>query len=198
MKRLFAASCLLLAAGCDRMVNPGPAPVYAPWEEGLTLVFEDRTAPELPKSQLRVDKSTDTPQGKVVEETFTDLTGQWTNTFRLKDGMVVQRLDAQIELIRLPPGFPDHTMRWEDKGYVMSVVGRGRVDLPGVRLPDPDATGVWVEASHPSGLGARWRSLMVPDLGGVLTLSWNKGQWTVVNQLVSVGFTDLPKKGSTK
>jgi hypothetical protein len=198
MKRLVAAAALLLAAGCDRMVTGGPELTYSPWEEGRTLVFTDPARPSSDRLQVRVKRSDLGPDGLTVVETFSTLSNQSEFTLRLQEGLVALKVEGQGEAMLLPKGFPDRVWRWEARGYLHSVVGRGRVDLPGVNLPNPDAVGVWVESLPLDAPGVMRRTLMVPDLGEVMTLNWIDGKWVKVNVLVSQGFTDAPSAGSGK
>jgi hypothetical protein len=199
MKRQVAAAALLLmAAGCDRMVTCEPQQTYALWEEGRTLVFADPARPGSDRLQVRVSKSDFGPDGRTVVETFATLAGQTQFTLRQQDGLVALKLEGQGEALLLPKGFPDRVWRWETRGYLHSVVGRGRVDLPGVNLPDPDVTGVWVESLPLDAPGVMRRTLVVPNLGEVMTLNWIGGKWVKVNVLVSQGFTDAPSTGSGK
>jgi hypothetical protein len=198
LKRVLGAVLVLLAAGCDHLVSQGPRPVYAPWEEGLTLVYLDPSRPETMRQQVRISKSELTPQGRVVVKTTSSLGGESEATYRYQDGLVVQQVDAQLELRILPEGFPDRVSRWEDRGTLSFVVGRARVDLPGVKLPDPDVAGVWVETVPPATGGLRRRTLYVPDFGEVETRDWTNGQWITVNRLISQGFTPGPNPGSSK
>ena len=64
-----------------------------------------------------------------------------------------------------------------------------------MKLPDPDATGIWVESTPASSRGVRRRTLLVPGLGEVETLNLIDGKWVTVNRLVSQGFTDPPAEG---
>ena len=198
MRRLLAVAALLLTPACDHLLDQGAVPTYSPWEEGLTLVFTDPTRPSADMLQVRVEKSTVTPEGRTVVESFSTLSGVQVDTFRQVDGRVFLKLDGQQDIVLLPAGFPDRTGRWIERGYVNYIVGRARVDLAGVKLPDPEAEGVWVESVPLSGQGILRRSLMVPDYGEVATLNWRNGQWVLVNQLVSQGYTDPHYVGSAK
>ncbi len=197
MKWIFAAAALLLAAGCDRMIHREPPPVYAPWEEGLTLVYANPSQPAFERQQMRVKSSTLTPQGRVVVETFSNLSGQSEITVTQKNGMEAMKREGQEDFVLFPEGFPDRVSRWTDsRGVLFSVIGRARVDLPGVKLPDPDATGIWIEWVAPFPGSMPNRTLLVPDYGEVETITLKNGKWVTVNRLVSQGFTDLPTAGS--
>lgn len=191
MKRLLAVAAMLVAAGCDHMVMKERPPVYAAWEEGLTLVYAKPGADDVQQRlQVRVASSRDGADGRTVVRAYTTVSGVTEATFRQKDGLEALKIDGAKEITILPAGFPDRVSRWEDRGFVNFVVGRARVDLPGVRLPDPAAVGIWVESAPASARGVRRRTLLVPDLGEVETLNWIDGKWETVNRLVSQGFTD--------
>ncbi|BDU77525.1 hypothetical protein [Mesoterricola sediminis] len=190
MKALLAAGLLLAAAvGCDRAARGERVRPFAPWEAGRTLVYRDPADASGNRLQVRVARTEDRPDGLRVTETFSTLSGQAQSMLRLKDGGAWLVLDASEARV-LPAGFPDKVTEWTDRGLVNRVVGRGRPDLPGVTLPDPDAVGVWVESSPVQGEGFRRRTLLLPDLGEVQTLTWRNGRWETTNILISQGFTD--------
>jgi hypothetical protein len=192
VKRLVAAAAILLAVGCDRMLTKQPQRTYMPWEEGLTLVYADPGAPMAQRLQSRVKQSkVDPAGGRAIVMTYTTLSGQSEASFHTRDGLVALKLESGPEIRLLPEGFPDRVTTWEDRGFVNTIVGRAKVDLPGVKLPDPDATGIWIESRSVGTDSLRRRTLLVPDLGEVETLNWKNGRWVVVNRLVSQGFTDL-------
>ena len=194
MKRLAGAALLLLTAlGRDRMVVPAPSQVYAPWEDGLTLGYENPSlAPEQrlqERLQVRVKRTAFTGTGRLVVETFTTLSGAMEATFSHSRGGVTLGADPARGVRILPEGFPDQVSRWEDRGTFHWVVGRAQVTLPGLKLPE--RTGVWVETLPVGKEGLRQRTLLVPDVGEVETLIWREGAWVPVARLVSRGFTDL-------
>jgi hypothetical protein len=194
---LGALLALALSPGCDRLLMPATHPVYAPWEEGLTLGFEDPSLePGLRvqrRQQVRVKESKPTGAGLAVTKTFTSMTGQWDSQVLQKDGGVNLQPGG---ILLLPAGFPDRVSRWEARGCFNWVVGRSGVELPGVRLADPGAVGVWVESTALDGSGNRTRTLLLPDLGEVETLTWIQGRWVTTNLLVTRGFTDVPAKAA--
>jgi hypothetical protein len=200
MKRLLfsaALAALAFSGGCDRMLMPERPAIYAPWEEGLTLGYEDPSQTGdrrlQDRFQVRVKSSRLSLAGRAVVQTTTTLTGQSELNFLLKDGGVSLGMDASSGLRVLPEGFPDRTSRWEDRNVFHWVVGRARVRLPGVRLADPDGDlGVWVESVPVNGAGPRERILYLPDIGEAEALQWRDGRWVPVFRLVSRGFTDLP------
>ena len=192
---------LAFSTGCDRVLLPAAQPVYAAWEEGLTLGFEDPSLEAALRSekrqQVRVKESR--PLGATtlaVTKTFTTLSGQWDAQVLQKDGGVMLQPDHAPGILLLPEGFPDRVSRWEARGSCNWVVGRAAVTLPGVRLADPEGTvGVWVE-SITLDTGARTRTLYLPDIGEAETLTWIRGRWVTTNLLVTRGFTDVPGKAA--
>jgi hypothetical protein len=195
---LGALLALALSTGCDRVFMPAPHPIYAAWEEGLTLGFEDPTldaALRLQKrQQVRVKESRPDGPGLAVTKTFTSLTGQWDTQVLQKDGGVTLQPGG---ILLLPEGFPDRVSRWESRGSFNWVVGRASVQLPGVRLAEPGgAVGVWVESIALNGSGNRTRTLYLPDVGEAETLTWSQGRWVITNLLVTRGFTDVPGKAA--
>jgi len=196
MRHALAALALLLAAGCDHLVDHRPRAIFSPWEEGRTLIYEDPSRPMETRTQVRVKSLTTTPAGSMAVKTFSNFTMQIDATYRLHEGLVAERLDNGNEIMILPEGFPDKVSRWESRGAMNFVVGWAKVDLPGVKLPDPDAMGVWVEMVAPG--GARQRTLWVPDFGEVQAMIWVRGHWLTVNRLVFQGFSDAPRLGGAK
>ena len=206
MKLAPAAAVLLLlgsSPGCDQALRPARARIYAAWEEGLTLGYEDPTLEPGPRAQhrqqVRVKESRPTAAGLAVTKTFTTLTGQWDTHVLQHDGGVFLQIEptGAASLLPggiplLPEGFPDRVARWESRGAYHWVVGRACADLPGVSLPEPDRNvGVWVESTPLEG-GPRTRTFYLPDIGEAETLTWIQGRWVTTNILVTRGFTDLP------
>ena len=196
MRRCLAALALLLAVGCDHILDHRPRGIFSPWEEGRTLVYQDPARPMETRTQVRVKSMSTTASGTLVVKTFSNLTQQIDATYRLQDGLVAEQIEGGGEIMILPAGFPDQVSRWESRGAMNFVVGWARVDLPGVDLPDRDAMGVWVEMVAPG--GARQRTLWVADLGEVEARVWSRGQWVTVNRLVTQGFSDVPRLGGEK
>jgi hypothetical protein len=189
---------LAFSTGCDRVLLPAAQPVYAAWEEGLTLGFEDPSLePGLriqKRQQVRVKEARPFGPATAVTKTFTSLTGQWDAQVLQKDGGVMLQAEHSPGILLLPEGFPDRVSRWEARGSFNWVVGRASVTLPGVRLANPGgAVGVWVESIQLDS-GARTRTLYLPDIGEAETLTWNQGRWVTTNILVTRGFTDVPGK----
>jgi len=202
----LAAALLALASasGCDRVLLPERRVVYAAWEEGLTLGFEDPSldpGQRLQKrQQVRVKRAEPAAGGLAVTKTFTSMSGQWETQVLQKDGGVLLQTEHGGGILLLPEGFPDRVERWESRGSFNWVVGRATVSLPGVRTEDPGGpVGVWVESAGLDGAGTRTRTLYLPNIGEAQTMTWAQGRWVTTNLLVSRGFTDVPGKaaGST-
>jgi hypothetical protein len=192
-----ALAALALATGCDRLVAPRQRPIYAAWEEGLTLGYEDPSLdPALRfqnRQQVRVKEAKPVAGGWEVTRTYSSYTNQADLRFLLRDGGVLLRVAGGEGIPVLPEGFPDRVCRWQSRGAYSFVVGRAMVDLPGVRLPDErSAVGVWVETVPVDRPGQRIRTLFLPDVGEAEALVWRGGRWVANNVLVSRGFTDLP------
>jgi hypothetical protein len=193
---------LAAAPGCDRVLLPVQHPVYAAWEEGLTLGYEDPTLDsglrQQRRQQVRVKQSQPQGSAMAVTKTFTSMAGQWETQVLQKDGGVLLQAEHTGGILLLPEGFPDRVSRWESRGSFNWVVGRESVQLPGVHLADPaGAVGVWVESISLDGSGSRTRTLYLPDIGEAETLSWIQGRWVATNLLVSRGFTDIPGKAAS-
>lgn len=194
MKRAVLGAVLaLLGTGCDRIVHGGRPAVYAAWQEGMTLSFVDPSQPAIPSLQVRVSRYRNDAAGALVTHTYGNLSGQMEATFRLKGGGIFTASDGQAASAILPEGFPDRVSQWMGADHRFNrVIGRSRVDLPGVRLADPDAVGVWVETFDAGGSGPVRRTLLVPDYGEVLALNLREGRWVEVNRLKAWQYTDLP------
>jgi hypothetical protein len=200
MKLISAAAALLLlvsAPGCDRFLVPPREQVYAAWEEGLTLGYEDPSLEsglrQQRRQQVRVKEARPTAAGLAVTKTFSTLSGRWETRVLQKDGGVTLMSESAAGIRLLPEGFPDRVGRWESRGAYNWVVGRAWADLPGVRLAEPgQAVGVWVESTPVDAPGSRTRTLYLPDIGEAQTLTWIGGRWVTTNILVTRGFTDSP------
>ena len=192
--RGLAGVGLALLLGCDRVVPPRQV-AYAPWEEGLTLAYEQ---PDLPSElrqnrrvQLRVTQTTESPQGTRVLVASTTYQGTGSLTWVLNRGgfSVADTKGGLIQV--LPQGFPDRVNRWETPAGRFQVVGYARPDAPWLQLPpDVESTGVWVEGVMANGL--RQRTLYLPDIGEAELRVWQDGRWVPRLRLVSRGFTDAP------
>jgi hypothetical protein len=203
MKAALTSAALLalaLCLGCDRMLMPERQAIYAPWEEGLTLGYEnpglkgDRRIQE--RYQVRVKEAKPSPLGHTGTLTTTTLTGQIDTIFVQRDGGMSVGMDPINRFRVLPEGFPDRTSRWEDRGVFHWVVGRAAAQLPDLKLSEAASLGVWVESAPVSGQGPHRRTLYLPDLGEAETLVWKDGHWVPVFRLVTHGFTDAPARDS--
>ena len=196
MRRLalgLGGGILLLAVACQP--KPTKAPIFGPWEEGLTLGYEDPTQP-LPQRQnhrlqVRVTESRIAPdEPSLVRLTYTSLSGQFTQVVRHSKGGITLLGDDGTPMAQpLPEGFPASTS-WTDRGASFQIMGRAAWAGAGMLPPDADSVGYWVECVPPH--GPRSRTLYLPDLGEVEIREWRDGAWVTANQLVARGFTDLP------
>ena len=192
---LLPAAALVLGTAC---MPQRQHRIYGPWEEGLTLAYEDPTLPQPQRSaerlQVRVAKASFQGGGSgTVQVDYSSLHGSLTLLLRHQDGgIALLGSDGKPVAQILPEGFPA-TTAWEEHGIAYRVLGRGAWD--GARiLPDTSsAVGVWVEARPPA--GPLRRTLYLPDLGEVESLELRSGTWVPVNRLVARGFTDLPTSG---
>ncbi|HNX95361.1 MAG TPA: hypothetical protein PKL14_09385 [Holophaga sp.] len=198
---LPAAAAVLLGVslGCDRTIHGIRKTAYVPTEAGLTLIYENPqnlrvAAPDqaLARLQARVASSREELGGTLVQMSYTGLQGQVDNLCLSRNGgwaMVSANGKARIQI--LPEGFPDRVSQWAIGDTTARVIGRGTVDLPGLRLPpDFDRVGVWVEFRSPE--GNRRRTLFLPRIGEAETLVHQGGRWICTNRLISRGFTDAP------
>ena len=184
-------AALLRVLACQ----PRQAAVYAPWEEGLTLAYENPTLPQPARSagrlQVRVARSPVAPGGPAaIQLDLTSTQGRTSvNLLCRAGGVSLVAPDGQSQTRLLPEGFPAGDT-WTERGITFRVVGRGA--WQGARLlpPGTDPVGVWVEATPAH--GPRHRTLYLPDLGEVESLEERAAGWTTVNLLVARGFTDLP------
>jgi hypothetical protein len=197
---LGAALVMAISPGCDRMLTPARPRVYAAWEEGLTLGFEDPSQADAglrtrSRQTVRVKQSVPSGGGTLVTKTFASLNGQWETRVLQQDGGVRLLADGTTGILLLPEGFPDRVSRWQARGSFNWVVGRATAELPGIRFADhADAVGVWVESISASDPADRTRTLYLPDLGEVESRAWDQShwRWVTTNLLVTRGFTDVP------
>jgi len=189
---LVAPAALLLSLACQ----PHPtSPVYGPWEEGLTLAFEDPSQPQPQRSvdrlQVRVARSSMAPGApRIVQLDVTSLRGQMSLLVRHQDGGIALLGDGgQVVAQTLPLGFPA-TAAWEDRGVQFRMVGRAKWEGAALLPATSDPVGVWVEARPPH--GPRRRTLYLPNLGEVEAQEEHGDTWITVNRLVARGFVDLP------
>jgi len=189
---LVAPAMLLLSLACQPRAA---SPVYGPWEEGLTLAFEDPSQPQPQRAadrlQVRVARSSMAPGApRLVQLDLTSLRSQMSLLVRHQDGGIALLGDGgRVVAQTLPAGFPAVTA-WEDRGTRFHVVGRATWEGAAVLPPTSDPVGVWVEAQPPQ--GPRRRTLYLPNLGEVEAQEERGGTWITVNRLVARGFVDLP------
>jgi hypothetical protein len=191
------SAALLVSVACDRTLAQASKTVYVPWEEGLTLIYEDTTLPPAvrlqERLQRRVSASKETPQGRRVTLTYSTLKSNNVFEFLSKEGgWALMEGDTPVFRM-LPEGFPDRVDRWEDKsrGVTFRVIGRAALQNPNLKLPDDyDRIGVWVEMASKDGV--KRRIFFLPGIGEAENQVLRDGKWVVVDQLVSRGFTDVP------
>lgn len=190
--KLLAPAILLLAMACQPRTA---TPVYGPWEEGLTLAFEDPSQPQPQRSadrlQVRVAHSRISPGAPtLIQLDMASARGQMSLLTRHQDGGIAL-VDANGRVLAqsLPPGFPT-TPTWVDRGTEFRVIGRATWAGAAILPATSDPVGIWVEARPSQGL--RRRTLYLPNLGEVESQEERDGGWIPVNRLVARGFTDLP------
>jgi hypothetical protein len=196
MRGIFASlGSLALLAALACQPQPSRPAIYGPWEEGLTLAYEDPTLPPSQRRdqrlQIRVAQSRIAPnEPGLVKLDYTSLRGQFSLLVRhFKGGITLLAEDGKPLAQLLPEGFPA-TTAWTSRGTTFHVLGRAAWDGGTILPSGSEAVGFWVEAVPPS--GPRTRALYLPDLGEVETREWRDGTWVTVNRLVARGFTDLP------
>jgi len=188
----LASIALLLTLACQ---PPAAPQVYCPWEEGLTLTFEDPSLPQPQRGthrlQVRVAKAAVAPGPPgLIQVDLSSLQGQQPITLRQQGGGVSLVTDqGQMLSVILPAGFPA-TATWTDRGIEFRVVGRATWDGASLLPATADPVGIWVEARPLQ--GPRRRTLYLPNLGEVETQEERAGAWVTVHRLVACGFTSLP------
>jgi hypothetical protein len=187
-----APAALLVLLACQ----PKPAaPIYGPWEEGLTLTFEDPSKPQPLRSaermQVRVTRATLNPGAPaLVQVNLASTRGQMNLNFRYQEGGIAL-VDDQGQLLAQPlPVGVSKFSQWVDRGVQYRVIGRAAWDGAAILPATSDPVGVWVESRPPQGLPRR--TLFLPNLGEVESREERNGTWVVINRLVARGFTDLP------
>lgn len=183
---------LAVLVGCDAVPGTERPQPYAPWETGLTLVYE---RPDLPAAermvqriQIRVEASRPTPEGFDVELSTASLQGMQRKHVRMERGCLAVMDGERVAALLLPEGFPERAGTWQIGPMTFSVVGRAQAPAGLPNLPESSKVGVWVEAH--SAAGERQRVLYLPGIGEAETLRWREGRWEPVLRLVSRGFTD--------
>jgi hypothetical protein len=185
----------VLLAGLACQPQPAAPVVYGPWEEGLTLAYENPSQPQPQRSQerlqVRVARSTMGPGAPgLVQLDLTTTRGQRSVLVRHQDGGIDLVEDSGRVLAQpLPAHFPDIT-QWVDQDTECRVIGRATWEGASLLPTTSDPVGVWVESHAPK--GPRRRTLFLPNLGEVESREERDGNWVVVNRLVARGFTDLP------
>ena len=190
---LLVPAVLLASLACQS--QPAAPVVYGPWEEGLTLAYENPSQPQPQRSQdrlqIRVARSAIAPgPPNIVQLDLTTIQGQRSVLVRHHDGGIDLIEESGRVLARfLPAHFPDLS-HWVDQDTECRVIGRATWEGASILPTTSDPVGVWVESRSPQGL--RRRTLYLPNLGEVESREERDGSWVVVNRLVARGFTDLP------
>ena len=187
---------LLLPLGC-RTQAPRP-PVYAAWEEGLTLGFEapGLASPEreAARFQKQVTHTAWDGETRKVEVAYTTIQGHLVMQQVLRKGGVAFVDGQGRKQVLLPEGFPDSTPSWDTATHHFTVLGRARWEHDRPVFPEPqDREGVWVEAIPLRAGGTRIRAFYLPGIGEAESREWREGRWVTTNLLVSRGFTEIPK-----
>ncbi|HJV21779.1 MAG TPA: hypothetical protein VJ570_03730 [Holophagaceae bacterium] len=189
---------MLLLPACRFKRQEGPA-IYAPWEEGRTLAYEDPSLPtpdqqRTSRFQVRVAQGLlDPTQPGLVKLTESSMqSAPSTYTLRLEDGGVeLLGEDGKVISVRLPKGFPDRCAEWgETKGELTiryRVVGPGAWDNPAHVKNVHDPIGIWLEVTAGE---AKGRVLYLRGIGQVEQQVWRGGAWVAVSRLVEMAMTD--------
>ncbi len=196
--RLVPFLLLATLAGCQLKRRELP-PVYAPYEEGLTLGYEDPSLPTAQaqresRFQIRVAQGLMDPlRPGLVKLTQASLQVPPTPyLLRVEEGGVelIGEDGKPISQV-LPKGFPDRVSRWEDaaRHLTFQVLGPAAWSNPAQVRNVHDPLGVWVEVTGPA---VRRRVLYLRGLGEVESMTWREGRWVVTNRLVDAGMTDEP------
>jgi len=192
LQTLLAPAVLLLLLACQPRVA---AFRFGPWEEGLTLSYEDPTLPQPQRSterlQLRVARTTFQATGALLVQVDAASTrGQLALLFRHQQGGVTLVDAAGKPLLQsLPSGFPA-VDRWTDHDVQYRLLGRATWDGASLLPATADPVGYWVESRTPQGLLRR--TLYLPNLGEVESREERQGAWVATNRLVAHGFSDIP------
>jgi len=188
----LAPVALLLLLACE---PKAAKPIFGPWEEGLTLTFENPSLPQPQRAQnrmqVRVARTTLSPGAPpVVQVDIANTRGQISLIFRHQDGGIALIDEkGQVLVQPLPIGFPE-IAQWSDRGTRYQMIGRATWEGAAVLPTGTDPIGYWVESRSPEGF--RRRTLFLPSIGEVESREERGGNWVTVNRLVARGFTDVP------
>jgi hypothetical protein len=186
-------AALLACVACQP--QPTPPVIYGPWEEGLTLTYEDPSQPEPRRSedrlQVRVARSTLGPgTPSLIQLDLTKISGRVSVILSPHDGGIdLVEENGRVLAQTLPAHFPD-IAGWVEHGTEYRVIGRAAWEGASILPSTSDPIGVWVEARSLQGFHRR--TLYLPGLGEVESREERGGTWVVVNRLLARGFTDLP------
>jgi hypothetical protein len=196
MRHLAPLALLLLLPACQFKRQEAPA-IYAPWEEGQTLGYENPSlaTPERQREsrfQVRVAQGLMDPDKagllRLTHSSFTS--APFTYTVRVAEGSVeLLKEDGSTNAWVFPKGFPDRVGQWRDEARKLDcrVLGPGAWDNPAHVKGVHDPVGVWVEVTGPE---MRRRSLFLRGIGEVESQVWREGAWVTVNRLVDMAMTD--------
>lgn len=196
MRRLAPLTLLLLLSACQFKRQEAPA-IYAPWEEGTTLGYEN---PSLPTFEARresryqvhvVEGLMDPTRAGLIKLTRSSLQVAPVPEFlRVEAGGIEHLKEDGTHLDwMLPKGFPDQVSQWRDsnRNLDIRVIGPAAWDNPARIRGLFDPIGVWIEITGPD---LRQRALLLRGLGQVELLAWRDGGWVTVSRLVDAGKTD--------
>ncbi|MCL1893650.1 MAG: hypothetical protein FWG02_05380 [Holophagaceae bacterium] len=199
MRLTFFLSLIFLATLPACVVHNDKQVIYAPTHYGITFLYEnpgfEGEAQNNNRVQIRVLQSKETSEGLEVTCQSTSYRGV-ENAISLcqPDGAVFSVSPSGNKSMVLPAGFPEKTTSWESEGIFYQVIGRTKVDIPGVRAPDH--IGVWVEAIHtssyPLALGfEKARFFFLPNIGMAEIKVFSQGNWVTVYKLTGRYASDM-------
>lgn len=185
---------ILILLGCSHQKHTFcQQPIYAAWEDGLTLSFEG-TNPfkhdyyvNSRRHTTRVSKSLQAQSGLFVVKTFrSSVEYKKIKMICYNGGVLIQNNNSLNKTVLLPDGFPNRISRWKSNGLFNRVVGRAVVSLSG-----NNTEGIWVE-SIPINSVYRTRTLYVHNIGEFQTIIWDttKKSWLPIMKLSDRTFTD--------
>ena len=197
MRRLLVPLALLSVLPACRLKRMEAPAVFAPWEEGRTLGYEDPSLPtpeaqRASRFQIRVAQGLmDPTRAGLVKLTQTTFQSEpYTYTLRLEDrGVELLGEDGKSVAWILPKGFSEATAPWSDpkRGLSFRVIGPGTWENPAQVKGITDLVGLWMEVEGPA---EKRRTLFLRGLGEVETRVWRGDRWVAVNRLVDMGFLD--------